>query len=107
MGITALLLRLFYACCVFVCVCLWSRGRGEGLEDLIVPSARLGSRELVLSGQGCMGQEPRRPNLSAKSTCRDRTRFAFPALNSLLLLLGAGVLEEEGRNQEEKSSPGP
>ena len=57
--------------CVFMCV--WSRGRGEGLEDLIVPSARLGSRELVLSGQGCMGQKARRLNFSAKSTCRDRT----------------------------------
>ena len=51
--------------CVYVCV--WSRGRGEGLEDLIVLSARLGSRELVLSGQGCMGQKARWPNFSAKA----------------------------------------
>lgn len=73
MVITALLLRLLYAWCVCLCVCVWSRGRGEGLEDLIVPSARLGSRELILSGQGRMGQKARRLNFSAKSTCCDRT----------------------------------
>ena len=42
-----------------VCVCVCGRGGGEGLEDLIVPSVRLGSRELVLSGQGCLGQKAR------------------------------------------------
>lgn len=32
------------------------QGRGDGL-DLIVPSVRLGSRELALSSQGCLGQK--------------------------------------------------
>ena len=37
--------------------------RGKGLEDLIVPSAGRGSRELVLRGQGCVGQKARRAKL--------------------------------------------
>lgn len=53
-----------YTCaCARACVCVGG-GRGEEVEDLIVPSVRFGGRELVLSSQGCLGQEARQAEAS-------------------------------------------